>query len=193
MDERLQHALDNKEFDLVAPILDQAELESADPNVLHDWPCALHLLGHIYNGDLEDARLLWKRIPAAQQQEPEADAVWRLLQFCWNRHYVGTWQALQAHQWSAQVQPLIDALVERTRHRMVKLLASAYSQVSPARAAQLLGVSEADARQLAQSVGWGQSDDGSVLQPREPGGDGAELDSREALERLTQYMVQLES
>lgn len=109
------------------------------------------------------------------QQNPEADAAWRLLQFCWNRNYVGTWQALTGHQWSAQVrrkrkalppacqpapaelrlsaasvhntcnlsrpslpprlplqvQPLVEALVEKTRQRMTKLLAAAYSQVRP--------------------------------------------------------------
>jgi hypothetical protein len=27
-------------------------LQSADPDVLSDWPAALHLLGHIYNGNL---------------------------------------------------------------------------------------------------------------------------------------------
>jgi hypothetical protein len=199
---------------------------------------------------------------------PEADAAWRLLQFAWNRNYVGAWQALQAHQWSAQAQPLVDALVEKTRQRMLKLIAAAYSQVgwgdgggageggglgslggvppgrkgaplgskgapvecagarhveaaclpcnrlaqpakpprlplggplsdpakvSPAKAAQLLGVSEADARQLAQSVGWTQAVDGAMLAPSETAEDGAGLDCRAALEQLVQYMVHLES
>ncbi|KAI8470986.1 MAG: COP9 signalosome [Monoraphidium minutum] len=198
VEERVQHALGAKEFQEVAPILDQAELESGDPNVLQDWPCALHLLGHVYNGNLEDARLLWKRIPQAQQQDPEADAAWRLLQYCWNRSYPGSWQALTAHQWSAQVQPLVDALVEKTRQRMAKLLATAYSQVSPAKAALLLGVSEADARQLAESLGWAEvpgapGGPGPMLAPRAAAADGAGLDCRGALEQLTRYMVHLES
>ncbi|GBF91747.1 hypothetical protein Rsub_04051 [Raphidocelis subcapitata] len=194
VEERLQAALEAKEFGEVAPILDQAELESSDPNVLSaDWPVALHILGHIYNNNLEDARFLWKRLPPQQQAAPEADAAWRLLRFAWNRNYVATWQALQAHQWSAGVQPLVEALVESTRRRMLALVAAAYSQVSPARAAELLGVSEADARQLARDMGWGESEAGDMLRPSQPAGDGAGLDSRAALEQLTQYMVHLES
>jgi len=91
------------------------------------------------------------------------------------------------------VQPLVDALVETTRLRMLKLLAAAYTHVSPARTAALLGVSEADARQLAQSVGWGEAAGGAMLQPKEGVEDGVGLDSRAALEQLTQYMVHLES
>jgi hypothetical protein len=44
-----------------------ARPQSSDPDVLSDWPAALHLLGHIFNNDLEDARFLWKRLPLAQQ------------------------------------------------------------------------------------------------------------------------------
>jgi hypothetical protein len=43
--------------------------------------------------------LLWPVL----QDNPELDAVWRLLQYCWNQHYQGIWQALQGYQWSAQV------------------------------------------------------------------------------------------
>jgi hypothetical protein len=39
------------------------------------------------------------------QDNPELDAVWRLLQYCWNQHYQGIWQALQGYQWSPQVRP----------------------------------------------------------------------------------------
>jgi hypothetical protein len=37
------------------------------------------------------------------QDNPELDAVWRLLQYYWNQHYQGIWQALQGYQWSPQV------------------------------------------------------------------------------------------
>lgn len=39
------------------------------------------------------------------------------------------WQALTGHQWSGEAAPLVDALIEKTRQRMAKLLAAAYSQV----------------------------------------------------------------
>lgn len=68
-------------------------------------------------------------------------------------------------------------------------------QVSPAKAALLLGVSEADARQLAASLGWAEAEvEGcTMLQPKEATQEGNGLDSRAALEQLTQYMVHLES
>jgi hypothetical protein len=66
-------------------------------------------------------------------------------------------------------------------------------QVSPAKAAQLLGVSEADARQLARGAGWAEAPDGAMLLPRAAPEDGAGLDCRAALEQLVQYMVHLES
>jgi hypothetical protein len=37
------------------------------------------------------------------QDNPQLDAVWRLLQYYWNQHYQGIWQALQGYQWSPQV------------------------------------------------------------------------------------------
>jgi hypothetical protein len=37
------------------------------------------------------------------QDNPELDAIWRLLQYFWNKHYQGIWQALQGYQWSPQV------------------------------------------------------------------------------------------
>jgi hypothetical protein len=43
--------------------------QSRDHDALtEEWPFALHILGHVYNGQLEDARFLWKRIPPAFKQ-----------------------------------------------------------------------------------------------------------------------------
>jgi hypothetical protein len=54
-------------------------------------------------------------------------------------------------------------------------------------------VSEADARQLAATMGWTEVEGGAMLRPKAAGEEGPALDSRAALERLTQYMVHLES
>lgn len=48
--------------------------------------------------------------------------MWRLLQFFWNRHYQGVWQALQGHQWSQQLMPMIEALTVKTRDDLVELI-----------------------------------------------------------------------
>lgn len=43
------------------------------------------------------------RVVCVSQENPELDAIWRLLQYFWNKHYQGIWQALQGYQWSQQV------------------------------------------------------------------------------------------
>lgn len=144
--QRAQQALSSGQFDEVAKVLDAAEVESTNPDVLADWPHALHLLGLVYNGALEDARFLWKRIPAgAKQNNPELEAVFRLLQFSWNRHYTGIWTALQGYSWSALLQPLVEALTLRFRESMLDLVSRAYSTLPLAKLASLVGLKEAEA------------------------------------------------
>jgi hypothetical protein len=244
------------------------------------------------------------------QRDPEADAAWRLLQFCWNRSYAGTWQALTGHQWSAQVGPggvtgrasrprargaCVHELrgrdgaafpAERAAHgvaaprraararaprcsrwsrrwwsgrgaawpswsrrrtrrrgaprgrrvwgrgcmgsmrprvrvaraacgvaplraplafpsatpsptRANHLCLTARPQVTVPQAALLLGLTEADVPSLARSLGWDELPAAggapAMLRPRAARDEGAGLDSRAALERLTQYMADLES
>jgi hypothetical protein len=79
------------------------------------------------------------------QNNPELEAVWRLLQYSWNRHYQGVWQALQGYQWSAALQPLVEALVIKTREELMDLISTAYATVTPAKVASLCGMTEAEA------------------------------------------------
>lgn len=70
--------------------------------------------------------------------------------------------------------------------------------MSPAKAAALLGISEADAASLARDLGWeeapaGAGGAGPMLLPKASEEGGVALDSRAALDQLTQYMVHLES
>jgi len=68
----------------------------------------------------------------------------------WNHHYKGTWQAIEGFNWSPQALPVVEALGEKLRSSMLALLGEAYSTVSPAKAAALLGVSESQALWLAE-------------------------------------------
>jgi hypothetical protein len=36
------------------------------------------------------------------QGNPELEAVWRLLQYCWAQQYEGIWSALQGYAWTPQ-------------------------------------------------------------------------------------------
>ncbi|WIA11913.1 hypothetical protein OEZ85_011997 [Tetradesmus obliquus] len=190
----LQSALANQQYDSVAPILDAAELESSNPDVLNQWPHTLHLLGLMYNQQLEDARFLWKRLPIdVKRDNPELDAVWRLLQYFWNQHYQGIWQALQGYQWSPQVRPFVDALVAKTRSDMLALLSEGYSLLSPAKAALLLGVSEGEVAHLVEPAGWKQDMESGMYHTALQQAADVDLEGYENLRQLAQYMVHLES
>eukprot|EP00967_Tisochrysis_lutea_P088018 scaffold124654_cov17-Tisochrysis_lutea.AAC.1 len=84
-----------------------------------------------------------------EQQEDannaELSAVWRLLQFFWQRQYVGVWQALQSYQWSPQSRPLVDALSLKTREELIDLIGTAYSTVKPSKVASLCGMPQQEA------------------------------------------------
>ncbi len=79
------------------------------------------------------------------QNNPELEAVWRLLQYAWSRQYQGIWQAMQGFQWSSQLQPLIDGLKAKTQEHLLDLISTAYATVTLAKVASLCGMTEAEA------------------------------------------------
>jgi len=170
-------------------------MQSRDPAVLAgDWPHALHILGYLYRQELEDARMFWKSIPSeVLKDNPELEAVWKLLQYSWNKHYQGIWQALQGYPWSPQLRPLVDALVVSTRDRMMQLLSQAYSLLSPAKAASLLGVSEQEAAALAEGAGWRQDMESGMFITQLPATVDVPLEGFDQLRQLAEYVVHLES
>lgn len=185
--------LQTSQFAQIGSFLDQAELESLEPNVLEDWPHALHMLAHIYQGNLTDARFLWKRLPqAVKTNNPELLAAFKLLQFYWNKHYIGVWQALQGYQWSAQLVPLIDALAMKLRGQMLDLVSTAYSTVTAGKVAILCGMSEQQAAAQCKSQGWQQDAATGVFTvvPKRPAA--AAQGGLGSLEQLAGYMLHLE-
>ncbi|GLC43506.1 hypothetical protein PLESTB_001564700 [Pleodorina starrii] len=192
--ERVGTILQAGDFSAVAGLLDEAELCSPSPSVLEDgWPAALHLLAHIYNGTLADARMLYKRLPETVKADPQVKAAWRLLQNAWQGSGEGVWRALRGHPWSGPAEVLAEALAERLRGRQLDLVTGAYSHISPARLAALCGCSEEDAVALARARGWRPAEDGSgALEVAPPPPSRGELDSLAALEQLSVYMMQLE-
>ncbi|KXZ51827.1 hypothetical protein GPECTOR_11g267 [Gonium pectorale] len=187
-------ALQASDFAAVASILDEAELCSPSPSVLEDgWPAALHLLAHMYNGSLPDARLLYKRLPDGVKADPQVAAAWRLLQFAWQGSGEGVWHALRSHPWSGPAQALTEALAERLRGRQLDLVAAAYSHITPARLAALCGCSEEDAVAYALGRGWRHAaDDSGALEVVASPPARGQLGSLAALEQLSVYMMQLE-
>jgi hypothetical protein len=92
-----------------------------------------------------------------------------------------------------QVRPLITALIESWRTRLLALTANAYSLVTPATLAALLGLSEAEASALAAAQGWRQDMESGAWVPAPPGDTGPGLDGMAQLQALSSYVVHLES
>eukprot|EP00798_Chlamydomonas_sp_ICE-L_P025989 gene25989-11679_t len=188
--EAVSCALKECQFELVAKILDAQELESPNHNVLVEWPHSLHLLGHIYNKNL----FLWKRIPhVAKRDNAELEATFKLLQFCWNRNYAGMWQALQAHQWSPMLAPLVQAISVKTRQELVELIGISYSTVSPTKVASICGVSEAEALSVCTALGWQYDTTTGMLSVVRAPPPKVEQDGFRNLTQLSSYMTHLEA
>lgn len=78
--------------------------------------------------------------------DPEFEKAFLLLQRLWVKDYELLWPAVR-QEWSPQAQPVVDALAIRLRLRMLDLVGRAYSDLSPAKLAILLGLSEQEAVQ----------------------------------------------
>lgn len=172
----------------VGPQLDMMELQIAD---LDQWPHTLQLLGHIYNGSLEDARFAWKRASDTHKQTPELKASFAILQQLWNKNYQGVWPALTSFQWSESAEPLVLAIAQRQRQHAVQLISCAYSSIQPARLAALTGSSSEEALQIAQSQGWQLH--GEVILVKRHGADIGSKAASDHLQHLAEFVVQLEA
>lgn len=191
--ERVNVLLQSGQYEQVGHFLDEAELQSLEVNVLQSWPHALHMLGHIYAGDLTDARFLYKRLPqAVKDSQPELQAVFKLLQLLWNKQYIAVWQALHGYQWSQPVLPVIDALALKLRQQMLDLVEMSYSTVAVAKFASLCGMSEQEAASYCLQKGW-QQDATGVFTVVHQKPSAAPQDGLVSLEQLSTYMLHLES
>ncbi|BBG96106.1 COP9 signalosome, subunit CSN8 [Prunus dulcis] len=123
----LSEALNSKSYEKVADICDEHMLQVAAEGVAFqdDWPYAIHLLGHIYAGDI-------------QEGNPEVIAAWKIGQKLWVRDYGGVYEAIRGYDWSQEAQDLYTK-------NMFQLLQSAYSTISIQDTALFLGMSEDDA------------------------------------------------
>ncbi|CAE7617230.1 CSN8 [Symbiodinium necroappetens] len=103
--------------------------------------CAVHLLAYLLEGQLDSARFLWKRTPAAVQQYPQAAAAHRVLAARWRRQYAEAFAQLQAGPpWDSRLQPLVAEVVSRSREGLLEKIGKAYKVVSLSCVAAMLGI-----------------------------------------------------
>ncbi|KAI5661480.1 hypothetical protein M9H77_20803 [Catharanthus roseus] len=190
----LTEALASQAYDKVADICDALMLQVAAQGVAFqdEWPYAIHLLGHIYVNDINSARFLWKRIPAAiKDSRPEVNAAWKVGQKLWTRDYAGVHEALREFHWSPDAQGIVAAFSELYTKRMFDLLLSAYSTISVQDAALFLGMSEDDATNYVLQRGWIVDTSGMLTVKKQAVATEQRLDPSK-LQRLTEYVFHLE-
>uniref|UniRef100_A0A061S9L0 CSN8/PSMD8/EIF3K domain-containing protein n=1 Tax=Tetraselmis sp. GSL018 TaxID=582737 RepID=A0A061S9L0_9CHLO len=193
---RLDELLRAGQYEDAACLLDEAELErddaAADEAVLKEWPSALHILCLILSDRLADARFLYKRLPQPCAALDEVQAAWTVLRLLWQQKHSEVWAVLQRAPWSPRAAAAAAALTEKLRGEVAALLGKAYTTLGLAKAAGVLGLSEAEAAAAAQRLGWELDPGAGLLRlPRarlaaEAHGAGSRL------QQLVDYVVHLE-
>ncbi|XP_073433698.1 COP9 signalosome complex subunit 8-like [Dendrobates tinctorius] len=69
------------------------------------------LVLYLLHNDMNNARYLWKRIPpAVRSSSPEIGWIWEVGKRIWQRDFPGIYSSIAAHQWSENIQPIIEAV-----------------------------------------------------------------------------------
>lgn len=192
----LLDAIRARRFSQLADILDTLELEIAASGVSkpQDWPYAIHVLAHVVNHDLNSARFVWKRTPAAvKESSPELVAAWNIVTHMWTHDHAGVYKALKGFEWSELIQPITSAIGDDYSSSMLRLLSTAYSTVSVADASGFLGFTENETVSfLTRQHGW-ELDPASQMLTVKPMTTVAnkKTDSSQ-LQNLTEYVFHLE-
>ncbi|GAB2299224.1 COP9 signalosome complex subunit 8 [Dionaea muscipula] len=191
----LTEAMASKSYDNVADICDNLMLQVAAEGTAfqHEWPYAIHLLGHIYVDDINSARFLWKSIPAeVKEGKPEVAAAWSIGQKLWTRNYAGVHEAVRGFNWSLETQGLVAAFSDKYTRKMFQLVLAAYSTISVQDAALFLGMGEEDVTKYTLQEGWLlDSASGMLTVKKQPILSEQKVDPSK-LQWLTEYVFHLE-
>ncbi|KAF6157858.1 hypothetical protein GIB67_003758 [Kingdonia uniflora] len=118
----LKETLESKSYSKIADVCDELMLQVATKGIAfqEDWPYSIHLLGHIFVNDVDNARFLWKIIPSGiKESQPEVVEVWKIGQKLWVRDYAGVHEAIRGFNWSPEVQGVVSVFSGKQVFRMV--------------------------------------------------------------------------
>jgi len=159
----------------------------------HQW--IIQILTALLTDQMEVARFVWKRIPATEKKRSkELGAIWRIAQCFAKREPTAFFTSSTGYAWSAPVEPLVRALVERTRESNAALIAKAYSTVSLPTFATFMGlpIERAAAYALAQKWTIDSAKSPAVVSPVRPTVTKPSTTSVEQLRQLAEYVSYLE-
>ncbi|XP_075067989.1 COP9 signalosome complex subunit 8-like [Mixophyes fleayi] len=144
---------------------------------------------------MNNARYLLKRVPpAVKSANAELGWIWEVGQRIWQREFPGIYAAIAAHQWSENIQPVMEAVRDATRQRAFGLVSQAYTSISADDLAAFVGLPVEEAVKGVLEQGWQADSATHMVMPKKP--DSAPLSlipNEQQLARLTDYMAFLEN
>jgi len=177
------------DFASMASVLNEEELR-CNPDQL--CSPAVHLLVLILTENLEDARMLHKRLPDPQKNDAQVQKVVALLQALWHKEYEETFKVLQQTQWQDDLRPLIHVVEQRFRAKMAALVSKAYSQIRIQKGSALVGLPAEQLIQAAPTFGWTWNPNNNTFTVQKKPQTGALPSNHAQIQRLTQYVAHLE-
>jgi len=174
-------------------VLEFRELEGLGPDGFSAEGYTELLANYLLQGDLANARFLWKRTPLTKkQQHPELASVWSVGQRLWQRDMLNFYLTARSFQWSPAIAPIMAQLIESIQEKMVRLIGTAYTSIQVDDVAILLGITPAEVEALATARGWTKID--GLLQPTEvPPEELVLASAEEQLGKLTDFVTFLEN
>ncbi|XP_069839242.1 COP9 signalosome complex subunit 8 [Dendropsophus ebraccatus] len=153
------------------------------------------LVLYLLHNDMNNARYLWKRIPpSVRSSSPELGWIWEVGQRIWQRDFPGIYSSIAAHQWSENIQPIMEAVRDTTRRRAFCLVSQAYTSISADDLAAFVGLPVEEAVKGVVEQGWQADSATRIVMPKKP--DSAPLSlipNEQQLARLTDYVAFLEN
>ncbi|XP_067934244.1 COP9 signalosome complex subunit 8-like [Watersipora subatra] len=121
----------------------------------------------LYYNELVDAKFIWKTIPQSyKDMKPEFLELWKVGQALWKRDTAEAQRLLKGYQWPESVSSLINLLQERIRETTLILLSKAYSSISKQNLSEKLGLSAAEATELATKKSWAIDTASGMVHPK---------------------------
>ncbi|CAO1316911.1 unnamed protein product [Diamesa serratosioi] len=184
--------LEEKIEQLVA-MLEKQELEDSiqDPKLYHEL-----FAGYLYLNDLNNARFLWKRIPAAVKAgNPEIEQMWKIHSCLW-KNEIPEFYNLIKFEWSVGVREVMFELKEKVQLETIHLVGRAYSSIFENVFAEMTNQTPEQIVDTCKNFNW-EVQDGAfprLIIPKKPVIEKIScLDAQDQLSKLTDYVSFLEN
>lgn len=153
----------------------------------------VHLLAYLLANNVNEARFLWKRMPAEVRADAEIAALWEVGKCMWKKNLPAVQQTTRSFSWSL---PLLATLINKLQQNVLeasfKSIGAAYSLISGPVLAQNLGVDQETAHKLAVAAGWEINAELGYYTPTNPKIDKHRNTNLDQLQTLTDYVAHVE-